>query len=81
MSDTKWFLKQGFEEVERTSSGFSLLVKKIDLKAELPKFNESVKSDEIEEKNGIVVYYTNRCPFSEFHALNSHPRLREELKL
>lgn len=71
MSDTKWLLKQGFEDVERTSSGFSLLVKKINPKAELPKFNESVKSGECPEKNGIVVYYSNRCPFAEFHAKES----------
>lgn len=71
MSDTKWFLKQGFEEVERISSGFSLLAKKITPNAELPKFNESVKSGECSEKNGIVVYYSNRCPFAEFHAKNS----------
>ncbi len=71
MSDTKWFLKQGFEEVERISSGFSLLAKKINSKTEVPKFNESVKSGECPEKNGIVVYYSNRCPFVEFHAKNS----------
>jgi len=71
MSDTKWLLKQGFIEFEKTSSSFSLLVKKINDKAENPSFNESVKSGECPEKNGIVVYYSNRCPFSEFHAINS----------
>lgn len=71
MSDTKWFLKQGFKEVERISSGFSLLVKKINPKAEIPLFNESVKSGECHEKKGIVVYYSNRCPFAEFHAKNA----------
>lgn len=71
MSDTKWFLKQGFEEVEKISSGFSLLALKINPKAELPVFNELVKSGECSEKNGIVVYYSNRCPFAEFHAKNS----------
>ena len=71
MSDTKWFLKQGFEEVDKTSSGFSLLVKKINKNAENPTFNESVKSGECSEKNGLVVYYSNRCPFSEFHVKNS----------
>jgi len=68
MSDTKWLLRQGFETVEKTSSGFSLLVKKLDESAENPRFNESVKSGECPEKNGIVVYYSNRCPFAEFHA-------------
>ena len=71
MSDTKWLLKQGFVEVEKTTSGFSLLVKKINQKSENPSFNESVKSGECENKKGIVVYYTNRCPFAEFHAQNS----------
>ena len=71
MSDTKWLLRQGFEEVEKTSSGFSLLVKKINKNAENPVFNTSVISGECSEKNGIVVYYSNRCPFAEFHATNS----------
>ncbi len=81
MSDTKWFLKQGFEEVERISSGFSLLVKKINQKAELPAFNASVKSGECQGKNGIVVYYSNRCPFAEFHAKNSLIETAENRKL
>lgn len=71
MSDTKWFLKQGFIEVEKISSGFSLLVKKINKDAENPFFNASVKSGKCPEKNGLVVYYSNRCPFAEFHAKNS----------
>jgi len=71
MSDTKWLLKQGFEEVEKTSSGFSLLVKQLDGKPSTARFNESVKSGECPNKNGIVVYYSNRCPFAEFHAKGS----------
>ena len=71
MSDTKWFLKQGFESCEETSSGFSLLVKKLNPKADNPKFKESVKSGECENKNGLVVYFSNRCPFSEFHVTTS----------
>lgn len=81
MSDTKWFLKQGFEEVESISSGFSLLVMKLNSKAKEPKFNESVKSGECSEKNGIVVYYSNRCPFAEFHAKNSLIETAENRKL
>jgi len=81
MSDTKWFLKQGFEEVERTSSGFSLLVKKINLKAEKPAFNISVNSGECSNKNGIVVYYSNRCPFAEFHSKTSLVETAKNRKL
>ncbi len=71
MSDTKWFLKQGFVEADKTSSGFSLLVKKLNAHAPDPVFNDSVRSGQCPETKGIVVYYSNRCPFAEFHALNS----------
>ncbi len=30
-----------------------------------------VKSGECAEKNGLVVYYSNRCPFAEYHVTNS----------
>jgi hypothetical protein len=26
---------------------------------------------ECQEKNGLVAYFSNRCPFSEFHVFNS----------
>ena len=81
MSDTKWLIKQGFEEVETISSGFSLLVMKINQKAENPVFNKSVKSGECLEKKGIVVYYSNRCPFAEFHAENSLLETAKKRKL
>lgn len=71
MSDTKWLLMQGFEACEKTTSGFSLLVKKLNPKADNPRFNDSVKDGECDNKNGLVVYYSNSCPFSEFHVTTS----------
>lgn len=71
MSDTKWLLRQGLEEVERIQSGFSLLAMRFDDKSKTPKFNDCVKSGECPDKKGIVVYYSNRCPFAEFHAKES----------
>ncbi len=71
MSDTKWLLKQGFETCDTTTSGFSLLVKKINPKADNPSFKETVKSGECEHKTGLVVYYSNRCPFTEYHITTS----------
>ena len=59
--------KQGFETVEKLPYGFSLLAKKLDIKAKNPVFNNSVKSGECPEKNGLVAYYTNRCPYSEYN--------------
>lgn len=71
MSDTKWLLRQGFETCEKLSSGFSLLVKKINPKAKNPSFKETVISGECQDKTGLVVYYSNRCPYSEFHVRSS----------
>lgn len=71
MNDTKWLLRQGFETVEKLPYGFSLLVRKLNPKAANPRFGESVMSGECEFKEGIAVYYTNRCPFTEYHVRQS----------
>lgn len=71
MSDTKWLLKQGFITVETLPNGFSLIAKMIRSNANNPGFNESVKSGECKNKTGLVVYYSNRCPFSEYHVNTS----------
>ena len=71
MSDTKWFLRQGFEIVQELPNGFCLLVRKLNPDAETPAFNESVLSGECPTKEGLVVYYSNRCPFTEYHINNS----------
>ena len=70
MSDKKWFLKQGFEVVDELPIGFCLLA--LNLKqAQNPCFNESVKRKTISNNQGCVVYYSNRCPYSEYHVKNS----------
>jgi predicted GNAT family acetyltransferase len=71
MSDTKWLLRQGFETVETLPYGFNLLVKKICADALNPKFKDSVLRGESPDKNGLVAYYSNRCPFTEYHIHNS----------
>ena len=67
MSDTKWLLRQGFETVQEISSGFSLLTMKIKKEAGNPKFKDSVLKGEIENKDGLVVYYSDRCPFTDYY--------------
>jgi GNAT superfamily N-acetyltransferase len=71
MSDTKWLLKQGFETCDTVSSGFSLLVKRLQPQSGSPQFNDSVKSGTCEDKNGLVVYYSHRCPFTAYHVTTS----------
>lgn len=67
MSDTKWMLKQGFKTVDTTSYGFSLLALQLDDSAPMPKFSDQVRSGECDNKEGLTVYYTNRCPYCEFN--------------
>ena len=67
MSDTKWLLKQGFETCDTTDEGFSLLVKKLDESGVAPKFNESVKIRPKHAEKGILVYYSDRCPYTDYH--------------
>lgn len=71
MSDTKWLLRQGFETCEKLDYGFSLLVKKIHPQAPNPSFKKSVASGECPDKNGLTIYYSNRCPFTDYHVHTS----------
>ena len=71
MSDTKWLQKQGFTECARLPYGFSILAKKLNANALNPIFNATVETGQCDEKNGLVAYYSNRCPFAEFHVENS----------
>lgn len=71
MSDTNWLLKQGFEECDKTRAGFSLLSLRLKEEAPLPQFNKQAKLGEPVKKNGYVVYYSNRCPYTEYHVRES----------
>ena len=71
MSDTKWLLRQGFITMESLPNGFSLLALKFDDNAPNPSFKKCVESGECEEKNGLVIYYTNRCPFTDYYVNGS----------
>lgn len=71
MSDTKWLLKQGFEVCETLPNGFCLLVKKLHADAPNPQFRAAAKAGTCAPQQGLVVYYSNRCPFTEFHVTTS----------
>lgn len=71
MSDGKWLLRQGFEQCAELDSGFVLLVKKLNKKAENPAFNKFAEAGACAEKQGLVAYYSNRCPYAEYHVTTS----------
>lgn len=66
MSDTKWFIRQGFKTVETTENGFGLLVLQFHENAPTPSFRPSVYQP-VKHSEDLVVYYSNRCPFAECH--------------
>lgn len=73
MSDTKWLLRQGFKAVDSTVAGFSLLTLAFQDSDDVPRFNQEARSGECPNKEGLVAYYSNRCPYSEFHINTSLP--------
>ena len=73
MSDTNWLLGQGFDVVDTTPAGFSLLALSFGKLKQQPRFNESVHSGLCPHKQGLVAYYSNRCPYSEYHVCTSLP--------
>ncbi|GGH42630.1 GNAT family N-acetyltransferase [Frigidibacter albus] len=68
-SDGAWLLRQGFREVDSLDNGFTLLALAADGAgiAERPQFADSARSGPGPEAKGVTVYYSNRCPFTEFH--------------
>ena len=71
MSDTKWLLRQGFEIRESLPSEFGLLSLDFGAPREVPHFKDCVKNESIPECSGYVVYYSNRCPYAEYHVRKS----------
>ncbi len=71
MSDAKWLVKQGFEISGQTSTGFYLLTLKLKEEDQQPAFKNSAIKGEPENTTGLVAYYSNRCPFSEYHVTTS----------
>lgn len=71
MSDTKWLLRQGFKTIESLPNGFSLLALKLDDIAPNPSFKAFVKHEVVEESKGLIIYYTNRCPFTDYYVNDS----------
>ncbi|MPW29435.1 GNAT family N-acetyltransferase [Agarivorans sp. B2Z047] len=74
MSDTKWLLRQGFVVVDEAPNGFLLLAYQFPNSADeqKPRFADSVLNADLSNaQRGCLVYYSNRCPFAEYHVLES----------
>jgi thiol-disulfide isomerase/thioredoxin len=67
LSDRKFFEKQGFELCDTAEPYFELWHKKLKKGARPPKFKDCAKNAVCNNKDGLTVYYTNGCPFTEFY--------------
>jgi GNAT superfamily N-acetyltransferase len=81
MSDTNWLLKQGFKVVDTTPAGFVLLSLAVGKPEAPPQFNEFTRSGQCPHKKGLVAYYSNRCPYSEYHVGSSLVETAKKRKL
>ncbi len=65
LTDKKFYQKFGFEACDEAPPAFELLVKKFKKDAPDPRFRDVVRSGTIEDKEGVVIMYSNQCPFHE----------------
>lgn len=71
MGDGQWFRTHGFETAQKLPSGFVLLVKKLKNDAPNPVFLESAMEGLPSGSEGIVVYYSDRCPYTDYYVNES----------
>ncbi|NPD45088.1 GNAT family N-acetyltransferase [Lentimicrobium sp. S6] len=67
MSDKKFFIKQGFLLADTAPPYFELWYKPLKANVPIPKFKEIAKTGKNDIKDGLVVYFTNACPFNEYY--------------
>jgi len=81
MSDTKFFKYFGFEKLDSAPPYFELWCKKLKPDAPDPKFRETAKSGECPNKEGLTVYYSNACPYTDYYMEVEYKRLAKEKAL
>ena len=67
MSEKKFFIKQGFELADTAEPYFELWYKPFKKDAPMPKFKAIAKTATCDIKEGLAIYYTNACPFTDYY--------------
>lgn len=70
MMDPLFLKKNGFRIIDTASPNFLLWCKSDKNNENLPRFAESARHARCNNKNGIVAYYSNTCPFTEYYTNN-----------
>lgn len=70
ITDKKFFIKNGFVTVDTAPPYFELLVKKFhDNTTDNIKFLDTAKKIYLPDEGGVLIYYSNLCPFTEYYTL------------
>lgn len=78
MSEKKFFKKRGFELCDTAAPYFELWYKPLKKEAPVPKFKAIAKNGVCDVKEGLAVYYTNACPFTEYYVNTELRKVAEE---
>ncbi len=81
LSDKSYFIKNGFEVCDTAPPYFELLVKRFDDQAPYPTFKATAKKARIEQTDGLVIMYTDQCPFTDFYANQELDAIQKEFQI
>lgn len=65
LSDPKFLYRKGFRRADVSDCGITLEYLPFEADAEVPQFKSCAKHPETDE-NGVVIYYTDQCPFTSY---------------
>jgi len=68
LNDKKFFKMQGFELCDRAEPYFELWYKPLKENAPKPRFKDCVRKGECDNKEGLTLYYSAGCPFTEYYS-------------
>ena len=67
MTDPKFLAHNGFVVIDEAAPFFKLWGLRTNLSAEFPSFLDTARTGRCPDDNGITAYFSNTCPFTEFH--------------
>ena len=77
LADKRFFIKQGFKVCDTADPYFELLLLTFKQDAPLPAFFNSARSASCQNSEGLTVYYTNACPYTDYY-VNTELRILSE---
>jgi len=67
MSEKKFFEQQGFQLADEAQPYFELWYKKFSADSPVPQFKECCKAGECDNTEGITIFYSDACPFTNYY--------------